>query len=104
MSATSIAPATDRAMTARLAGAAPLTLALTLSGTAWLQFLHAREGATEAGEPGALAHWLRGATLALPLVLCAVALATWCVARVLRRLPSPGAGLEGALVATASAA
>ena len=49
---------------------APLVLAvpLTYGGTFWAQMLHAREGAHEPGAPGVLVHWLRDATMALPLV------------------------------------
>src|SRR3954467_3056831 len=88
----------------RLGGIAPLAVTLTYGGTAWLQFLHAREGAAERNEPGFLVHWLRDGTLALPLVLLAVTLAAWLVARGLARLgATPGPGLQGALVAAAGA-
>jgi len=58
-----------------LAGATPLAIALAYGGGGWLQFLHAREGGIERNEPGLVAHWLRDGTLALPLVLLAVAVA-----------------------------
>jgi hypothetical protein len=88
----------------RLGGIAPLALTLTYGGTAWLQLLHAREGGHERNEPGFLVHWLRDGTLALPLVLLAVALATWIASRVLRRLgPDAGDGVTAALTAAAGA-
>ncbi len=67
----------------RLGGATPLAVALAYGGTAWLQVLHAREGGVERNEPGFLVHWLRDGTLALPLVLMVVALATWLTSRAL---------------------
>ena len=75
-----------------LAGATPLAIALAYGGGGWLQFLHAREGGIERNEPGLVAHWLRDGTLALPLVLLAVAVAFVLVQRVLRRFeasPAP---------------
>src|SRR3954449_605181 len=85
-----------------LAGATPLAIALAYGGGAWLQFLHAREGGIERNEPGVVAHWLRDGTLALPLVLLAVAVAFVLVQRVLRRFEgSPGPALEGSLAAAA---
>src|SRR3954453_1367836 len=87
-----------------LAGATPLAIALAYGGGGWLQFLHAREGGIERNEPGVVAHWLRDGTLALPLVLLAVAVAFVLVQRVLRRFEaSPGAALEGSLAAAAGA-
>ena len=87
-----------------LAGATPLAIALAYGGGGWLQFLHAREGGIERNEPGLVAHWLRDGTLALPLVLLAVAVAFVLVQRVLRRFEaSPGPALEGSLAAAAGA-
>ena len=84
----------------QLAGATPLAIALSYGGGAWLQFLHAREGGVERNEPGFLAHWLRDSTLALPLVLLAVALAFWLVRGAVRRFAAtPEPGLEGSLAA-----
>src|SRR5687767_5071895 len=87
-----------------LAGATPLAIALSYGGGAWLQFLHAREGGVERNEPGFLMHWLRDATLALPLVLLAVAVAFWLVRGAVRRFAAtPEPGLEGSLAAAAGA-
>ena len=49
-----------------------LTLLLAYGVGAWLQVLHHAEGAHEIGEPAPLAHWLRDATLSVPLVALAV--------------------------------
>jgi hypothetical protein len=95
---------TKRPFHSHLAGATPLAIALAYGGGAWLQYLHVREGGVERNEPGFLAHWLRDGTLALPLVLVAVAVAFWLVRRAVTRFAgSPGPGLEGSL-ATAGGA
>src|SRR3954465_9526282 len=87
-----------------LAGATPLAIALAYGGGGGLQFLHAREGGIERNEPGLVAHWLRDGTLALPLVLLAVAGALVLLPRVLRGFEaSPGPALEGSLAAAAGA-
>ena len=58
----------------------------------------------ERNEPGFLVHWLRDSTLALPLVLLAVAVAFWLVRGAVRRFAAtPEPGLEGSLATAAGA-
>ena len=66
----------------------------------WLNLLHRAEGGTERNEPGLLLHWLRDATLSLPLVFTAVWLGILLARRVIRRHGAElSAGLSGAVVA-----
>ncbi|MEY2534078.1 MAG: hypothetical protein QOF29_1988, partial [bacterium] len=58
------------------------TLALGYGGGFWQTLLHHLSGGHERNEPSLVLHWLRDATLALPLVFCAV----WVGVLVARRL------------------
>ncbi|MEA2226738.1 MAG: hypothetical protein QOF04_368, partial [Solirubrobacteraceae bacterium] len=58
------------------------TLALGYGGGFWQTLLHHLSGGHERHEPSLVVHWLRDATLALPLVFCAV----WVGVLVARRL------------------
>jgi manganese oxidase len=80
-----------------------LALALTAAGVGWQQFLHSRMGATEAAEPGLLAHWARDAALALPAVLLAVVVGLLVADRLLRARPAADATARRALLAAAAA-
>ncbi len=61
-----------------------LALAIAYGGGLWLTAVHHAEGGVEAGQPGFVAHWLRDATLALPVVMVAV----WAGLLVTRRVLS----------------
>ena len=50
-----------------------------------MTLLHHAEGGTERGEPSLVVHWLRDATLSLPLVFCAVWLGVLVARRLLER-------------------
>lgn len=62
---------------------AAFAAALAFGGGLWLQGIHRIEGAHEQGEPGFVVHWLRDATLSLPLVVAAVWLALLATRRLL---------------------
>src|SRR4051812_12606289 len=57
---------------ARPSVVAAFALVLAYGGGLWLNVLHIAEGGYERNEPPLVLHWLRDATLALPLVLVAV--------------------------------
>src|SRR3954464_962019 len=61
------------------------TLALAYGGGLWQTLLHHAEGGHERNEPSLLVHWLRDATLALPLVFCAVWAGVLIARRVIER-------------------
>src|SRR4051795_12643652 len=67
---------------ARPSVVAAFALVLAYGGGLWLKVLHIAEGGYERHEPPLLLHWLRDATLALPLVLVAV----WAGVLLARRL------------------
>ena len=62
-----------------------LSLAIAYGGGLWLTTVHHVEGGVEAGQPGFVAHWLRDATLALPVVMLAVWAGVLLTRRVLSR-------------------
>src|SRR3954470_9775271 len=67
---------------ARPSAVLAFTIALAYGGGLWQTLLHHAEGGHERNEPSLLVHWLRDATLALPLVFCAV----WAGVLIARRL------------------
>src|SRR4051794_25847583 len=67
---------------ARPSAVLAFTLALAYGGGFWQTLLHHLEGGHERNEPALVLHWLRDATLALPLVFCAV----WAGVLIARRL------------------
>src|SRR4051812_9007160 len=67
---------------ARPSVVAAFALVLAYGGGLWLNVLHIAEGGYERNEPPLILHWLRDATLALPLVLVAV----WAGVLMARRL------------------
>src|SRR3954467_6333831 len=67
---------------ARPSVVAAFALVLAYGGGLWLNVLHVAEGGYERNEPPFVLHWLRDATLALPLVLVAV----WAGVLLARRL------------------
>src|SRR4051795_2191501 len=67
---------------ARPSVVAAFALVLAYGGGLWLKVLHVAEGGYERNEPPLGLHWLRDATLALPLVLVAV----WAGVLMARRL------------------
>src|SRR4051812_24413491 len=67
---------------ARPSVVAAFALVLAYGGGLWLNVLHIAEGGYERNEPPLVLHWLRDATLALPLVLVAV----WAGVLMARRL------------------
>jgi hypothetical protein len=77
-----------------------LSLALAYGGGLWLTTVHHVEGGTEAGQPGFVAHWLRDATLALPVVMLAVWVGLLITRRVLSRSAAePSLAVGAALLA-----
>lgn len=90
----------------RLRLAALYALALAYGGTYWVITLHALEGAHEQNEPPALLHWLRDATLALPLVFLFACAALWLARRLATRSETAwaGAALPALLAGAASLA
>src|SRR4051812_5168534 len=57
---------------ARPSAVMAFALAIAYGGGLWLTFLHHLEGGHERNEPPFVLHWLRDATLALPLICMAV--------------------------------
>ncbi len=57
---------------ARPSAVMAFALAIAYGGGLWLTFLHHAEGGHEQNEPPFVLHWLRDATLALPLICMAV--------------------------------
>ncbi|MBI5652055.1 MAG: hypothetical protein HZC40_16685 [Chloroflexi bacterium] len=76
-----------------------LALALAYGGGLWLHWIHELEGAMEHDAPPVLLHWLRDATLLLPLMLGAVIAARL----IARRLYLTGARRSIAIAFVASA-
>src|SRR5687767_1383758 len=74
---------------ARPAAAFALAVVLAYAGGLWMTLLHHAEGGTERGEPPLVVHWLRDATLSLPLVFCAVWLGVLVARRLLERRGRP---------------
>ena len=72
-----LAASLPRGLRARPWPAFALTLALAYGGGLWLNVLHTAEGGYERNEPPLLLHWLRDATLALPLILAPSGSACW---------------------------
>jgi FtsP/CotA-like multicopper oxidase with cupredoxin domain len=72
-------------------------LALAYGGGFWQTFLHSISGAREANEPGLMVHWLRDATLSLPLVFAAV----WVGVLVARRLIERNHGERSPVISAA---
>jgi hypothetical protein len=81
-----------------------LTVLLAYGGGLWLNVLHEAEGAAEPGAPPAALHWLRDASLGLPLVALGVFLGAELARRLLARYgASASDGLAAAVVVTVSA-
>ena len=77
-----------------------LSLAIAYGGGLWLTAVHHAEGGTEAGDPGFVFHWLRDATLALPVVMVAVWAGVLLARRVLSRSAAePSVAVGAALLA-----
>jgi FtsP/CotA-like multicopper oxidase with cupredoxin domain len=74
-----------------------MTLVLAYGGILWMNVLHRAEGVHELNEPGWLVHWLRDATLALPIVLAGV----WAGLLLCRRLVTRLGGEPGRVCGTA---
>src|SRR4051794_37445662 len=74
-----------------------MTLVLAYGGILWINVLHRAEGVHELNEPGWLVHWLRDATLALPIVLAGV----WVGLLLCRRLVTRLGGEPGRVCGTA---
>src|SRR4051812_49506926 len=70
---------------ARPSAVLAFTIALAYGGGLWQTLLHHAEGGHERNEPSLLVHWLRDATLALPLVFCAVWVGVLIARRVIER-------------------
>jgi hypothetical protein len=94
--------------------AAALGVMLAYLGTLWLVVLHVAEGAHEQNEPPLVLHWLRDASLAIPLVVSAVVVTTMVLSRMLtkrgiaagrtsRRVLAVGAGASAAFALAAGA-
>ncbi len=77
-----------------------LSLAIAYGGGLWLATVHHAEGGVEAGQPGFLVHWLRDATLALPVVMVAVWVGLLVTRRVLSRAAAgPSVAIGASLLA-----
>ena len=62
-----------------------LSLAIAFGGGLWLTTVHHAHGGITAGQPSFVTHWLRDATLALPVVMLAVWVGVLLTRRVLSR-------------------
>ena len=77
-----------------------LSLVIAYGGGLWLTTVHHVEGGVEAGDPGFVAHWLRDATLALPVVMIAVWAGVLLTRRVLSRSAAePSVAIGASLLA-----
>jgi S1-C subfamily serine protease len=77
------------------------SLLLAYGGGLWLHLLHEAEGATEQNAPHSIVHWLRDSTLALPMIVFGVLLATHLARRLLARFGADASRLTtSALIAT----
>ncbi|HEY3019268.1 MAG TPA: hypothetical protein VGJ32_03705, partial [Solirubrobacteraceae bacterium] len=89
-----------RSQLARPSAVAAFAVVLTYASGLALVALHAAEGARESGAPPLLVHWLRDATLALPLVFTAVWAGVLLARRLLERnLEPPSDRLAAAVLA-----
>src|SRR3954447_16821171 len=70
---------------ARPSVVAAFAIVLAYCGGLWLNVLHHAEGGVERNEPPFILHWLRDATLALPLVMIAVWVGVLLARRLLAR-------------------
>src|SRR5438270_3837169 len=97
-------PSSDHTPPPRLLGRSALavySLLLAYGGGLWLHLLHEAEGATEQNAPHTIIHWLRDSTLALPMIVFGVFLATHLARRLLARYGSDASRLTtSALIAT----
>ncbi|MBI3979136.1 MAG: chitobiase/beta-hexosaminidase C-terminal domain-containing protein [Chloroflexi bacterium] len=84
-----------------LSAIAAYAIALAYGGGLWLHLLHDLAGAVEQSAPHGALHWLRDATLALPLIFLGVWLALWVTGRLLER---DGRGLWRLLSSAAATA
>src|SRR5919202_1349123 len=83
------------------AAIAVYSAALAYGGGLWLHLLHEAEGATEQNAPHSVVHWLRDSTLALPMIVFGVFLATHLARRLLARYGTDASRLTtSALIAT----
>ena len=76
---------------ARPSAVLAFALAIAYGGGLWMTFLHHAEGGHERNEPGFVMHWLRDATLALPLICVAV----WIGIVVARKLIARAGATDG---------
>src|SRR4051794_29855763 len=93
------------ALAVRVVPALVLGVVLGYGGVLWMNVLHQAEGAHETNEPPLLVHWLRDATLALPLVVAAVWVGLLVCRRLLERAgarPGPVAGATPVAVSSAA--
>ena len=81
-----------------------LTVALAYGGVLWMNVLHRAQGAHENNEPSLLVHWLRDATLALPIVFVAVWAGMLLCRRLLERAGARPGPVAGTLLLAASVA
>src|ERR671932_108409 len=83
------------------AAIAVYSAALAYGGGLWLHLLHEAEGATEQNAPHTIVHWLRDSSLALPMIVFGVVLATHLARRLLARDGADASRLTtSALIAT----
>src|SRR4051812_8509124 len=83
---------------------AAFALVLAYGGGLWLNVLHKAEGGVERNEPPFVAHWLRDATLALPLVMAAVWVGVLLARRLIERTRCENDVLGAATLAACVAA
>src|SRR3954451_9582557 len=89
---------------ARPSAVLAFTLALAYGGGFWETLLHHVEGGHERNEPSLVLHWLRDATLALPLVFCAVWVGVLIARRLIERNGAERSPVTSASVLAASVA
>ena len=89
---------------ARPSAVLAFTLVLAYGGGFWETLLHHVEGGHERNEPSLVLHWLRDATLALPLVFCAVWLGVLVARRLIERHGAERSRVVSAAVLAATVA
>src|ERR1700755_745966 len=89
---------------ARPSAVLAFALALAYGGGFWETLLHHVEGGHERNEPSLVLHWLRDATLALPLVFCAVWVGVLVARRLIERSGAERAPVTAAAVLAATVA
>src|SRR4051794_24919308 len=88
----------------RPAAAWVLTVVLAYGGILWINLLHRALGAHETNEPPVVVHWLRDATLALPLVAAGVWAGLLLAQHLVRRLRGAPGAVVGTTLVTVSTA